>query len=550
MTHEPRGRAGWRWAAPEADWGPVHTTPERIAGRYELVGSISTGGMGQVWRGYDTVLDREVAVKVIRPDAVADPRLYDEYARRFKREARVTARMENPGVPAVYDAAIDKDKGSLYLVMQLVHGVSLSDTINEAAPLPVATAAAVAAQICAVLSEAHAVPIVHRDLKPGNIMVADDGTVKVLDFGIAAVLRTDVTRLTQTGTPLGTYAYMPPEQVRGLPATPASDLYSLGCVLYQMLTGQSIFPNDYTVFQLQVAHVGETPLPPSIHLDGLPQDLEELTLDLLAKDPEDRPASAQDVYERLVPHLPRPEPSAPDRPLAPGALPDPTRPYRRPISPRPKAVMVAPTKPLPPTLGETTFGAAPIAGLAPGELAEVDQHAQALIGEGRLTQAIGVLDEAIDPAATALGAESAHVVELRLLRATALAISEDARRALPEFTDLAEILERQAGLRDERALSCREQAVYCMALLGENTRALREAEPVLERFRQVFGEHSEDTLELRRQMAMWRLRSGDTEQASSELRSLYSDLRAAYEPGAPEVLQVADLLNRLGAAPC
>ena len=525
----------------------MYTTPERIADRYELVGAISTGGMGQVWRGYDTVLDRPVAVKVIRPDAVADPTRYDEYADRFKREARVTARMENPGVPAVYDAAVDKDKGSLYLVMQLVQGVSLADTINEAAPLPSATAAAVTAQICAVLSEAHAVPVVHRDLKPGNIMVADDGTVKVLDFGIAAVLRTDVTRLTQTGTPLGTYAYMPPEQVRGLAATPASDLYSLGCVLYQMLTGRSVFPDDYTSFQLQVAHVGEMPLPPSTHLEGLPPDLEELTLDLLAKDPEDRPATAQDVYERLVPHLPRPEPLAPDQPLPPGALPDPTRPYRRPIPPRPKAVVVAPTKPLPPTLTQdTTFDPAPAAGLAPGELAEADQHAQALIEEGRFAQAIGVLDDVIDSAAGTLGEESAQLVELRLLRANALAINGDARRALPEFTDLANILERQAGPHDKRALICREQAVYCMAQLGENTQALREAEHVLDRFCQVFGERSEDALDLRKEMAMWRLRSGDVEQASSELRTLYSDLRVAYGPGAPDTLQVAELLGRLG----
>jgi serine/threonine protein kinase len=524
----------------------VHATPERIADRYELVASISIGGMGQVWRGYDTVLDRPVAVKVIRPDKVADPRLYDEYADRFKREARVTARIENPGVPSVYDAAVDKDKGSLYLVMQLVRGVSLADTIDESAPLPVPAAAAVAAQVCAVLSDAHAVPVVHRDLKPGNIMVADDGTVKVLDFGIAAVLRTDVTRLTQTGTPLGTYAYMPPEQVRGAPATPGSDLYSLGCVLYQMLTGKPVFPADYTSFRLQVAHVQDPPLPPSAHVDGLPEDLERLVLDLLAKDPEDRPATAQDVYDRLVPYLPQPEPLAPDKPLPPGALPDPTRPYRRPIPPRPRAAVLAPTKPLPPTLVETTASTPQVVGLAPGELVEADQHAQALIDEGRFAQAVGVLDDVIDPASAALGAESAQVVELRLLRATALMLIDNAGRALPEFTALAGTLERQAGPEDTRALLCRQQAVYCMAQLGETTRALREAEHVLERFRRVFGERADDTLDLRQAIAMWRLSSGDVEHASSELLALYSDLRAAYGPGAPETLRAADLLDRLG----
>jgi hypothetical protein len=151
----------------------------------------------------------------------------------------------------------------------------------------------------------------------------------------------------------------------------------------------------------------------------------------------------------------------------------------------------------------------------------------------------------IDPAAAALGTESAHVVELRLLRANALAISGDARRALPEFTGLADILERQAGPQDERALICRQQAVYCMAQLGETTQALREAEHVLDRFRRAGGERTEDALDLRREMAMWRLRSGDTARASSELRALYADLRAAYGPGDPDTLQVADLLGRL-----
>lgn len=159
---------------------------------------------------------------------------------------------------------------------------------------------------------------------------------------------------------------------------------------------------------------------------------------------------------------------------------------------------------------------------------------------------MGVLDDVIAPASAALGAESAQVVELRLLRATALMLTDNAGRALPEFTALADTLERQAGPEDTRALLCRQQAVYCMAQLGETTRALREAEHVLERFRRVFGERADDTLDLRQAIAMWRLSSGDVEHASSELLTLYSDLRAAYGPGAPETLRAADLLDRLG----
>ncbi|GAB3699800.1 serine/threonine-protein kinase [Nocardiopsis oceani] len=524
----------------------MHATPERIANRYEITDPISTGGMGQVFRGYDTVLDRQVAVKVIRPDLVGETAKYAEMAGRFRREARITARIEHPNVPAVYDAAVDTDKGLLYLVMQLVRGVPLGDVINEHAPdpMPVAAAVAVAAQICSALSHAHAVPVVHRDLKPGNVMVADDGTVKVLDFGIAAVLRTDTTRITMTGSQLGTCAYMPPEQVLAGGVNPRSDLYSLGCVLYETLTGHKVFSSGHTPFALQRAHVEEQPRPPSKHRPDLPQDLDRLVLDLLAKDPEDRPATAQNVYERLAPHLPQSDPSAPDKPLPPGALPDPTRPYRRPMGPRPRAATPVPNRTLPPTLVEPTGQAVP--GLAPGELAEADGHAQALLDEGRFAQAVGVLDDVIQPAAAALGTESAQVVELRLLRATALVLGDDAGRALPELTSLADVLERQAGPDDGRALLCRQQAAYCMARLGETTRALRAAEDVLGRIRAAHGEHSEDVLDLRREMAMWRLRSGDAERAAAELRPLYSDLRAAYGPNAPETLQVADLLGRLG----
>ncbi|MDT0330018.1 serine/threonine-protein kinase [Nocardiopsis lambiniae] len=521
----------------------MYAIPDRIADRYELTDPISTGGMGQVFRGYDTVLDRPVAVKVIRPDLVTRPDKYPELAARFRREARVTARIEHPNVPAVYDAAVDTDQGMLYLVMQLVRGEPLADLIAEQKPLPIATVAAVAAQMCAALSYAHAVPVVHRDLKPGNVMIADDGTVKVLDFGIAAVLRTDMTRITVTGTQLGTCAYMPPEQISGGGVNPRSDLYSLGCVLFEMLTGRTVFPPEYGPLQQQNAHAYEVPSPPSLLVSGLPEDLDRLVMDLLAKDPEARPASAQDVHDRLVPHLPLPDPTAPDKPLPPGGMPDPTRPYRRPMAPRPRKPVEKPTRPLPPTLVEPTDRFIP--GLDPGALSEADAHAQSLIADERYAQAVGVLDEVIDPAASALGTESDQVVELRLLRATALVFGGDAGRALPEFTALADVLERQAGRDDPRALLCRQQAAYCLALLGETTRALRAGEELLVRIREVGGDRSEDALDLRQAIAMWRLRSGDTERAARELGGLYDDLRAEYGPQAPETLQVAELMARL-----
>ena len=190
--------------------------PDRpIAGRYELLEQYGQGGMGDVWRGYDAVLDRPVAVKRILQQSVTSPELAEEFAKRFKREARITARIQHPGVPQVYDAVLEEDYDHLFLVMELVDGVPLTAYIDPARPLPISWAAAVAAQVATVLSYAHDVPVVHRDLKPSNILVTHDGTVKVLDFGIAAMLRTDVTKLTATGSPIGTYQYMSPEQVRG-----------------------------------------------------------------------------------------------------------------------------------------------------------------------------------------------------------------------------------------------------------------------------------------------------------------------------------------------
>ncbi|MFL6052598.1 MAG: serine/threonine-protein kinase [Actinoallomurus sp.] len=198
--------------------------------------------------------------------------------------------MRHHGVPQVYDAVLDQASDRLYLVMELVEGISLRSFVNPAEPLPVAWAAAMAAQISTVLSHAHAVPVVHRDLKPDNVLVADDGTVKVLDFGIAAILRTDVTKLTTTGHVIGTSQYMAPEQIRGAQITPGSDLYALGCILHELLCGQPVFTGR-TDFELWQQHTSAPPRPLGELRLGVPTELERLVLDLLRKNPErsDRP---------------------------------------------------------------------------------------------------------------------------------------------------------------------------------------------------------------------------------------------------------------------
>lgn len=230
--------------------------PETIAGRYELVAELSGGGMGRVWRAYDRVLDREVAVKRIRADVAPEQR--DVFASRFKREARLTAGIRHHGVPQVYDAVLESTLDRVYLVMEYVRGTPLTRFVDPHRPLPVGWAAALAAQIATVLSHAHAVPAVHRDLKPANVLVGDDGAVKVLDFGVAAVLRRDVTRLTADGELIGTTRYMSPEQFQGAQVTPACDLYALGAVLHELLCGRPVFDGT-DPFTLMHQHVSQPP---------------------------------------------------------------------------------------------------------------------------------------------------------------------------------------------------------------------------------------------------------------------------------------------------
>ncbi|MBW5426266.1 protein kinase, partial [Streptomyces sp. BG9H] len=274
-----------------------------VAGRYELSTLIGQGGMGQVWTAYDQRLDRRVAVKLLRPDRVAGAEA-EELRRRFVRECRVTAQVDHPGLVTVHDAGSEpSEDGALFLVMQYVDGADLGDHLAEHDPYPWQWAVAVAAQLCAVLSAVHAVPIVHRDLKPRNVMVKQDGTISVLDLGIASVMDTDTTRLTHTGSPIGSPAYMAPEQAMGGAVGPYTDLYALGVLMHELLSGDVPFSGS-TALGVLHRHLYEPPLPVRRLRPEVPEALETLVLRLLAKDPQHRPASAQHVYEELAPLLP------------------------------------------------------------------------------------------------------------------------------------------------------------------------------------------------------------------------------------------------------
>ncbi|WP_229332457.1 serine/threonine-protein kinase, partial [Streptomyces sp. UNOC14_S4] len=294
--------------------------------------------MGQVWTAYDRRLDRRVAVKLLRPDRMAGgsgTEGADEMRRRFVRECRVTAQVDHRGLVTVHDAGSDGE--DLYLVMQYVEGADLADHLAENDPYPWQWAVSVAAQLCSVLSAVHAVPIIHRDLKPRNVMVRPDGSVLVLDLGVAAVLDTDTTRLTRTGSPIGSPAYMAPEQAMGGAVGPYTDLYALGVLLHELLSGDVPFAGS-TALGVLHRHLYEPPVPVRQVRPEVPQALEDLVLRLLAKDPLHRPGDAQEVYEALAPLLPV-SVSGPS-----GALPlglplgplNPTRPFLMPHAPWPE----------------------------------------------------------------------------------------------------------------------------------------------------------------------------------------------------------------------
>ena len=253
-----------------------------LGGRYALRAVLGTGGMATVWRAHDEVLGREVAVKVLSPPYAADP----GFLARFEREARHAAAVSHPRLVTVFDCGVDG--GTPYLVMELVTGRTLRQVLDEVGPLPAGQAAAIAAAVCEGLEAAHAAGLVHRDIKPANIILAG-AEVKILDFGIARAEGTAAG--TATGIVLGTAAYMSPEQAAGRPAGPASDLYALGCVLFEMLTGAPPFTAESAV-GLAHRQVHDDPGPPSARRPGLPASLDQMTTRLLAKDPADRPADA------------------------------------------------------------------------------------------------------------------------------------------------------------------------------------------------------------------------------------------------------------------
>ncbi|MGW7824313.1 protein kinase domain-containing protein [Streptomyces puniciscabiei] len=268
----------------------------RLGGRYRLEQVLGRGGMAEVWLAYDLLLFRPVAVKALRPELAADA----EHWARFRREVVSTALLGHPSVVAVYDAGEDTIDGHLvpYLVMEYVKGTTLLQFVREARIAGPEHALELTAGVLEALDHAHRHGIVHRDIKPANVMLSHEGTVKVTDFGIARSVDPTGTTLTRTSVVVGTAEYLSPEQARGEQVDVRTDLYSTGCLLYELLTRRPPFTGD-TPLAVAMQHLSAPPMPPSAHVPQLPTAYDTLVLRALAKDRADRYQTAEEMRDAI-----------------------------------------------------------------------------------------------------------------------------------------------------------------------------------------------------------------------------------------------------------
>lgn len=261
-----------------------------LSNRYEVLERIGGGGMAIVYRALDKVLNRYVSVKVLRPQFVSDP----EFVHRFRREAQAAASLSHPNVVNIYDVGMEDE--IYYIVMEYINGKTLKEVIQERSPLSASEAVGIAKQICSALQHAHEHQIVHRDIKPHNILIAKDGHVKVTDFGIARAITSNT--ITHNGSVLGSVHYFSPEQARGGITDVKSDIYSLGVVLYEMVTGELPFSGESPI-SVALKHLQDYFVEPRQMNPKLPQSVENVILKSLAKNPDARYQSAKEMYDDL-----------------------------------------------------------------------------------------------------------------------------------------------------------------------------------------------------------------------------------------------------------
>ncbi|MFJ6047587.1 protein kinase [Streptomyces sp. NPDC092307] len=526
---------------------PDGVEPARVlAGRYRFKEPIGSGGMSDVWQAYDERLDRRVAVKLMRVEqlsSLAAGRVGQEEAletrrQRFLREVRTTADLhDHPGIPAVYDTGIDDETGQLYIVMQLLKGREIStliwDTDYDYEPLPLAWAAAIGAQIASVLDEVHRQGFVHRDIKPANLMLTPGGVVKVLDFGVAALLGAGThPHLTQEGMTVGTPAYISPEQCLANTVSPAADIYALACVLYELLTGRTPFTaSDDRSYLWHHVHSE----PPSVRAlrPDVPEEVEQLLQGMLAKESEQRLAAAA-VYETLLPHALKGTPT--------GTLPllasdgrdlDPCRPFIRPFG---GWTHLAATG--------TPLSAQPHLATSPltdDEFNEVVDRAAKLTEDDQFAQAADLLTDALARAADATMSE-----DLSLSLAHVHYLGGSFREAAALFERVGTALRSRYDAGDALVQECRYYAAQCRMELGESTAALAAFGTYV---RQEPEEHNQSAVDrhLDALAQIMRLEAGADRfpQAHAAAVVLRDATRRYRGPQAPELAEIEGFLARL-----
>jgi serine/threonine protein kinase len=526
-----------------------------LAGRYRMDGLLGRGGMSEVYYGHDERLDRRVAIKVLRPsatmptapdspEAVEILDALDRDRKRFLREIRVTAQLEHPGTPAVYDTGVEEAPDGttqLWLVMQLLRGSTLEallyQTDYESSPPSVAWAAAITAQIAAVLADVHQVDIVHRDIKPGNAMIVDGGLVKVLDFGIAILRGAGaLPRLTQVDRTVGTPAYMSPEQWLGQLVTSASDIYSLGGLLLELLTGDAPFFATADT-PLRSHHLNTPPPSARSRRPDVPLELNTLVSSMLAKDPGARPTAAA-VYETLLP-LTRTGPGA-DGATAAGTSGrmvkargseenrDPTRPFRRPL--------LAPAT-------SRRVRAEGRGRLTDAEAGLLQDSARTLLDSDRPSQAISLLEDGIERA----GHDPALQLRLGHLLGAALFYAGEYTRAAAVLDAAGRDYRRYFPPNDPDVLDCAYHAGHAYAETGKPDKALPQLRFYVQNADTSAGEdEARKVLETRFVIAQLLAGDGYPDEALAELHAVRPLLADTFGADSVQVRNLDKQAARLG----